>query len=131
MLKVGQMVTIFEDPITETRKEGKAVITRIIAKPVDTLQLCEVKFADDGYETLRQVNTEQQLIHSQRGEEMGDIRIGLLKGISQGDKPADPNCKLFRFYCWLSHPQPDCSSCKYLSTKDSRNFKEKINEDRN
>jgi len=57
IIKIGQVIAIYKDPITKNRKEGMAKITRIIGKPTDNLQLCEVKFTDDGFETLRTIDT--------------------------------------------------------------------------
>ena len=39
-----------------------------------------------------------------------EILLGLM---IQGDKRVSPQCKQFKFYCWLPHPQPDCKDCKW------------------
>ena len=51
----GDRVTVYEDPITEKKVEGRAEILEIIGEPIDNIQLCQVRFANDGFETTRQV----------------------------------------------------------------------------
>ncbi len=53
-MKVGQVVTIFDDPITRQRPEGKARLQKKTSiKGIEGLQYWFVKFMDDEMETTR------------------------------------------------------------------------------
>jgi len=34
------------------------------------------------------------------------------------NKKAHAHCRLFRNYCWLPEPQPECHDCLYLPLED-------------
>lgn len=56
-MKKGQIVIIYEDPITCQRREGEAkLVSQMRGDTGDGLELWEVKFINDGYETTRTVN---------------------------------------------------------------------------
>ena len=58
-LKTGQVVRIFEDPVDCTKLEGKAKLLKCYRNDwSDNLSLWEVRFVDDGYETLRTINSQ-------------------------------------------------------------------------
>lgn len=58
-LKAGQVVRIFEDPVDCTKLEGKAKLLWCYrTDSPDDLSLWEVRFVDDGHETLRTINSE-------------------------------------------------------------------------
>jgi hypothetical protein len=43
-MKKGEIVTVYEDPITEKRVEGEGTILRVIETNADGLALCVVRF---------------------------------------------------------------------------------------
>ncbi len=47
-LRKGDKVTVYEDPISEQKREGIAEVVRNHGEVGDDLQLCEVRFAEDG-----------------------------------------------------------------------------------
>jgi len=47
-LKKGDTVTVYEDPISEQKREGIAKVVRNYGEVGDDLQLCTVRFAEDG-----------------------------------------------------------------------------------
>ena len=56
-LKPGQIVNVFEDPVDCNKLEGKAKLLKCYRQDwPDKLSLWDVRFLDDGYETLRTIN---------------------------------------------------------------------------
>ena len=54
------IVTIFEDPITMKKEEGKARLIRLVSEDDgDGLERWEVRFLDDGYVTERTINVDK------------------------------------------------------------------------
>jgi len=50
MLKKGQIVTIYEDPLTQKKPEGKAKLLSCIGKPINQpLERWWIQFLDDDF----------------------------------------------------------------------------------
>ena len=52
-LRKGQVVTIYVDPITMKSPEGKARLKKFISMIDSGVELWDVRFVEDGYETSR------------------------------------------------------------------------------
>lgn len=60
-MKKGQTVTIYEDPITCQKAEGKARLIELVRQDEgDGLTMWRVKFVDDGFETTRTIKAVQK-----------------------------------------------------------------------
>ena len=55
-MKVGEIVMIYEDPITRQKPEGKAVLLRKIADMGDSLERWAVRFEGDGADSIYERN---------------------------------------------------------------------------
>lgn len=58
MLRKGQIVQIFEDPITEKKFEDEAKLRIRISKGFNGLERWSVQFLNDGFITERTINAE-------------------------------------------------------------------------
>ena len=62
MIRKGHVVTIYEDPLTETKPEGKAELIKLIGE-YDSLEEWEIRFCDDNFECsrfIKRLPTEQE-----------------------------------------------------------------------
>lgn len=52
----GQTVMIYEEPLTETKPEGKAKLIKLVSKEnIGGTETWEVKFLSDGFKTTRKI----------------------------------------------------------------------------
>jgi len=54
-MKVGDIIMVFEDPITKQTPEGKAEILDMQEHDTELGTPCLVRFIEDGYEVYRRV----------------------------------------------------------------------------
>lgn len=57
-MKKGDIVTIYEDPITQLKVDGKAQLIKRWPYSDETLEQWEVIYLDDGMQTIRLINAE-------------------------------------------------------------------------
>jgi len=58
-MEKGQIITVYEDPITQTKIEGDAKLLGKIAENTD-LEDWKVEFLDDGYRTERVIRKKEE-----------------------------------------------------------------------
>ncbi len=58
-MEKGQIVTIYEDPVTQTKIEGEAKLLGKIAENTN-LEDWKVEFLDDGYRTERVIRINEE-----------------------------------------------------------------------
>ena len=59
-MKKGDIITVYEDPVEETKPEGEAKILKVLGGPLGTINnskmyFCEIQFLADGYKTERKI----------------------------------------------------------------------------
>ena len=58
MLRKGQVVKIYEDPVTMKKLEGAARLVKFISMAGLGIEMWQVRFTEDGYEATRLIKQE-------------------------------------------------------------------------